>query len=349
MNHKNLLLSLFSCLLLLSCSKHYQRYASRYAFKTENGVPEYGNLAYWAAHPEKNDPSDSIPAPLLADFHQDTTADVFFIHPTTYTDVKKTMGSNALVDDALLNAKTDYSTILLQASIFNTAGRIYAPRYRQAHISCYFPQTAADSAAAKAAFEMAYQDVKTAFLYYLQHENHHRPIIIAAHSQGTTHAIRLLAELFDNQPLQQQLVAAYLIGMGVNAKQFQLLKPCQQADETGCLISWRTYKVGYVPPFVQIENYQALVINPLTWDAAKPTADRDSNKGGILLNFNKMIPKITDANIHEGILWVHKPHFFGNLFYTTKNYHVGDLNLFYLNIRENAQHRVAAFRQKKGL
>ena len=137
--------------------------------------------------------------------------------------------------------------------------------------------------------------------------------------------------------------------MGVNAKQFQLLKPCQQADETGCLISWRTYKVGYVPPFVQIENYQALVINPLTWDAAKPAADRDSNKGGILLNFNKMIPKITDANIHEGILWVHKPHFFGNLFYTTKNYHVGDLNLFYLNIRENAQHRVAAFRQKKGL
>jgi hypothetical protein len=158
-----------------------------------------------------------------------------------------------------------------------------------------------------------------------------------------------LADLFDNQPLQQQLVAAYLIGMGVNPNQFQSLQPCQHPNETGCLISWRTFKEGYIPPFVQVENYKALVINPLTWDAGKPEAERTSNKGGILLNFNKMIPKITDANIHEGVLWVQKPHFFGNLFYTTKNYHVGDLNLFYLNIRENAQQRVDAFRQKKGL
>jgi hypothetical protein len=78
MNDKTLLASLFSCLLLLSCSNKYQQYASRYTFKAENGVPDYSNLAFWAAHPEKNDPSDSIPAPLITDFHFDTTADVFF-------------------------------------------------------------------------------------------------------------------------------------------------------------------------------------------------------------------------------------------------------------------------------
>jgi hypothetical protein len=107
--------------------------------------------------------------------------------------------------------------------------------------------------------------------------------------------------------------------------------------------------MGYEPAFVQAENFKAIVSNPLTWDAGKPDAERLLNKGGVLLNFNKTISKLTDATIHDGVLWVHKPHFFGNLFYTTKNYHIADLNLFYLNVRENALGRVTAFRQKKGL
>jgi len=35
-------------------------------------------------------------------------------------------------------------------------------------------------------------------------------------------------------------------------------------------------------------------------------------------------------------------------FIRPKNYHIGDLNLFYLNIRENAALRVAAYRKKNG-
>ena len=54
------------------------------------------------------------------------------------------------------------------------------------------------------------EDVKAAFQYYLEHYNNGRPIIIASHSQGTTHAKRLLKEFFDGTALQHQLVAAYL-------------------------------------------------------------------------------------------------------------------------------------------
>src|SRR6476661_6519113 len=112
---------------------------------------DYSRLSNWAAHPWKKDPADSIPQPLRKNFYADSSADIFFIHPTTYTDPEKQFGWNAPVDNAALNKKTDGSTILYQASIFNEAGRVFAPRYRQAHISAYF---ARDTAAALAAFDV---------------------------------------------------------------------------------------------------------------------------------------------------------------------------------------------------
>lgn len=152
---------------------------------------DYGLLSSWAAHPWKQDPSDSVPQPLRKDYHADSSVDIFFIHPTTYTNPEKQFGWNAPVDDTALNNKTDQTTILYQASIFNEAGRVFAPRYRQANLDAYFTE---DTVAAMAAFDRAYEDVKAAFQYYLEHYNNGRPIIIASHSQGTTHAKRLLKE-----------------------------------------------------------------------------------------------------------------------------------------------------------
>src|SRR5262245_33968098 len=121
--------ALLSALLLQACSNKYEAFRGNYQFKSKNGSPDYSDLKYWAAHPLKWDPSDSVPRPLRGDA-VDSTVDVFFIHPTTYTDRKK--GDNADIDDDYLNAKTDYSTILYQASVFNGQCRVFAPRYRQA-------------------------------------------------------------------------------------------------------------------------------------------------------------------------------------------------------------------------
>jgi hypothetical protein len=46
------------------------------------------------------------------------------------------------------------------------------------------------------------------------------------------------------------------------------------------------------------------------------------------------------------VLWTDKPRFFGNIFFTSKNYHIADMNLFYLNIRENVKQRVDAYREE---
>jgi hypothetical protein len=303
-------------------------------------APDYSSLIYWAAHPLKHDPSDSVPAFLQSSYTIDSSADVFFIHPTTYTDQTLPLGWNAPILDNSLNIKTDNSTILYQASIFNITGRVFAPRYRQANIHAYYTT---DTAAGLKALQFAYADVKKAFEYYLQHENKGRPIIIAAHSQGATQAKWLMRDFFDGKPLQKQLVAAYLVGMPVEPNWFKQIPACTSPTETGCFCSWRTFKKDYVPGYITKEKFTAVVTNPLTWDANKLTAERSENLGGVLLNFNKVVPNVTDATVHKGVLWIDKPHFFGNLLYREKNYHIADYNLFYLNVQQNVKQRLQAF------
>lgn len=330
-------------LLLASCANKYHRFVKEYTFKSASGKPDYTQLDYWAAHPYKKNPADSIPKPLREKNNTDTTIDIFFIHPTTYTDKEKKEGWNAPIDDAEINSKTDYSSILYQASVFNNAGRIFAPRYRQANYWSYFPQSGEDTINATHAFEIAYEDVKTAFEYYLRQWNKGRPIIIAAHSQGTTHAKRLLKEFFETTALKDKLVVAYIVGIPIEPDYFSVLKPCEKPDETGCFCGWRTLQSGYKPDYILKEKYASVVTNPLTWDSSKPFADRFLNKGSVLLNFNKIIPHAAAANTQDGVLFTPKPRFFGNLFYTAKNYHIADYNLYYISIRENVALRVKAF------
>jgi hypothetical protein len=50
------------------------------------------------------------------------------------------------------------------------------------------------------------------------------------------------------------------------------------------------------------------------------------------------------AGIHGNILWSSKPRFFGNIFFTRKNYHIGDINLFWKNIRDNVAQQTAGYK-----
>ncbi len=70
---------------------------------------------------------------------------------------------------------------------------------------------------------------------------------------------------------------------------------------------------------------------------------KKNNKGGVLLKFNKIVPHVVNAQIHNNILWTSKPDVFGKLFFTKKNFHAGDINLFYINIRENVRNRIKVY------
>ncbi len=314
---------------------------------------DYSNIDNWAAHPFKNDPADSVPKPLRSNYKHDTLADVFFIHPTTYFDKKllETQSNftisdpywNASLESSNLNIKTDESTILYQASIFNEDSKIFAPRYRQVNYYAYYTT---DKANAIKAFDFAYEDIKHSFEFYLKHYNKGRPIIIAAHSQGTTHAKRLIKEIFEAKPLMNQLVVAYLIGMPIEENYFKSIPPCTNPSQTGCIVSWRTFREGYMSDFAKKENFNAIVTNPLSWDTSGVPVERKYNKGSVLLNFNKVIPGTSGGRVYKNVLWVNKPKFFGSFISKEKNYHVGDLNLFYMNVRENVKQRINVFIKK---
>ncbi len=337
-----LFLFLGGSLLTGACSPAYSRFITTGQYEKDTLViPDYGRQEYWAASPGKSGPADSIPAPLQALTVKDTGVDVFFLHPTTFTDDSDPRW-NAGINDPAINAKTDYSTILFQASAFNEC-RLYAPRYRQAHIRAYFTS---DTASARKAFDLAYGDIKAAFDYYLAHHNNGRPIIIASHSQGTTHAKRLLKEYFEEGQLKNRLVAAYIIGMPLPRNYFTSLSPCSDSTKTGCFVGWRTFLEGFEPEYVQKEDPASYVVNPLTWKTTEEYAPRSLNQGAVLKTYNKVVRKVVDAQIHGGVLWVNRPHFPGSILVRTKNYHIGDINLFYLNIRNNVRTRIRYYRMQ---
>lgn len=327
-----------------SCAKKTIVYGQNYSFKSDDGKPDYSNLNYWAAHPWKWDPSDSIATILKKKDLNDSSVDIFFIHPTTLLD-KKDSRWNADIDDSLINVKTDYSSILYQASVFNQNRRVFAPRYRQAHIKTFYTDKKLQAAVA---FDKAYLDVKTAFEYYLKNINNNRPIVIASHSQGTIHAGRILKEYFEGKILQKRLVCAYIIGMPVPEDYFTAIKPCKDSTQIGCYVSWRTFKKGYNDTnYISKEKFKSVVVNPLTWTLDSSYVPASLNDGGILKNFNKIKKHVVDAQIHGNVLWASKPKFFGNIFLTQKNYHVGDINLYYMNIRENLQTRIKKYNSLK--
>lgn len=271
-------------------------------------------------------------------------ADVFFIHPTTFT-AETDSNWNASLSDAILKTKTENSTILYQASAFNQHARVFAPFYRQAHLRCFFT---AEKFKAAIAFEKAYSDVKKAFQYYLDHYNFGRPIIIASHSQGTIHAARILKDFFDGKKLQEQLVCAYVIGMPTPEHYFKTISSCADSSSTGCFVGWRTYKRGYTDTaYIAKENFKSVVTNPLSWTSDTLFHPSSENKGGVLKNFNKIKKGVVNTNIHGNVLWSSKPKFFGNIFLTKKNYHIADINLFYVNIRQNITVRLRSFLHTK--
>lgn len=298
----------------------------------------YDSMKFWSAHPLKKDMSDSIPGDLSAFYKKLDGVDVFFIHPTTYTQ-NAFQEWNASLDDQRLNEKTDASATLYQASVFNEAERLYAPRYRQAHISAFY----IDNNKSKIFFDLAYNDVKNAFLNYLEKDNNGRPFIIASHSQGTVHAARLIREFIESTTLSKQLVCAYLIGMPIPENYFDNLKPCQDSTETGCFVSWRTYKRGYTPDVIKKEKFKAIVTNPINWKTSNQRESKQKNLGAIMRDFNKLVPKVVDAQIHGNVLWSCKPDVFGKWLFFKKDFHIGDINLFYQNIRMNIRTRTNSY------
>ena len=316
------------------------------------GGPDYSSLDSWIARPEiGNNPSEWLPDAMTAGATGD--AAVFFIHPTTYLATDRW---NAPLHPG---GDTEFRTSLFvqsQASAFNGAGHVWAPRYRQAAYGAFLLK----SEDARQALEFAYADVKAAFDEFLKKVPSNRPIILAGHSQGALHLSRLLMER--GRELRGRIVAAYVGGwpLSVTADLPSMgLPPCTAADETGCILSWQSYGEPANPNFildqwtgtkgprgVKRERKDMLCVNPLT-GTKDGRAPPNAVAGTLLPSANFTSATVVNgltARCENGLLILggQLPQL-GSFVLPGNNYHAYDYALFWGAIRADAARRLAAW------
>ena len=124
----------------------------------KHSAPDYSDHSNWSALPFTKDYADDVPNEELQDLQEQSEIDVFFIHPTTFF-AEDSPEWNASTVNSAINFYTDYWAVRHQATAFNNVGRIFAPRYRQAHLKSYFHL----NEGGREAILFAYEDVKMAF------------------------------------------------------------------------------------------------------------------------------------------------------------------------------------------
>ena len=298
-------------------------------------APDYAQKESWAVLPE------AYPSALseLVGASDAKDADVFFIYPTLFSDKKDPRYNANVFEEAIRQEVIDLS-VNNQASAFAAAGQLYVPYYRQVHIRVF--DTKLRSLVGNS-WEVAYEDVKRAFEYYLEHYNQGRPIIIAGHSQGSMHGSRLVKEFFDGKPLKAQLIAAYLPGAGIEQDFYQQLELLEKPNAVGGFVSWNTYKHGKLPK-ERYENYYKgrSTTNPITFNTSEK-ATFEQHKG--LLYYDKEIyPQSISIELIDGMVWAAVPKVPKRFFMSfIKNYHAFDINLFWKDISDNAVLRTEAW------
>lgn len=342
-----------------------------FAAVTPPPAPDYDTPEAWAALPGRDDTADLSPpgmAPAVAD--EAAAVDVFFIHPTTHLTGDSW---NAAIDEPDSRRLVDRAVMGHQASAFNLAGRIYAPRYRQAALYAFLePWDELSDPQGPKALELAYQDVARAFETYIRVHNNGRPFILAAHSQGSLHLLRLMQDYLTRPELRQRLVAAYPVGMSVPVslfnRQLAHVPPCQTPDQTGCLVSFNTFGPAGNPVdwFEQQRIWEGNQLapvarralnctNPLSWMADGAPAGGLMNKGAVPyhgIDDDAPLTRLAEpqqldftVQCREGIAYMDRspPDVFSEMVFANDDYHVYDYNLFYGSIRENAALRAATY------
>ena len=272
----------------------------------EHNVPQivdYTNLDSWAAHPDKESKVNLTPKQVTPGA-LNKEVDVFFIHPTTYfgkenwnADIHLS-GPKELIDELVIPG---------QASAFAPFANVFAPRYRQATFYSFW-----DGASnSRQALQVAYDDIATAFQYYMEHLNQGRPFFLASHSQGTILGMRLLEEYIDPTPIHKKMIAAYLVGFRFPRDKFENafknVIASNRSTDLHSVIAWDTYEEGG-RAFLRLDKSEywykneagewywekrakkkPLCVNPVSWTQSLGKAYKSEHLGGVFVELERSI------------------------------------------------------------
>lgn len=182
-----------------------------------HAAPDYADHSEagpWAAWPTREGPATLQPEGEPPVDGGALACDCFYVHPTCFGILHNLTGSWNSAAAPLADPVADrilQHNLATQASAFSRSCRIFAPRYRQMALGGFFPGR--DDGDRAAALDVAYADVKAAFLHFLEARGDpSRPFVIASHSQGTMHCGRLVLECVEGTAVAKSLVCAYLVG-----------------------------------------------------------------------------------------------------------------------------------------
>ena len=303
-------------------------YAASYHTEKE---PEYSLVSNWAYFAVGDDMS----------------ADLFLIAPTVYTGDEYNM---SLSDTATM--RNFVGALNMERGIYEDCTRMYAPFYRQAAMKVY--DLSPDER--EEYLEIAYSDVSRAFKWYLENENHGRPIILAGFSQGADMCIRLMKEYFGDEELYSGLIAVYAIGWPVTDEEiaaYPQIVPAQMEYDTGVVVSFECEDEAVGGTFIYPSDVHAICINPLSWRTDSVPAIKEENKGACFTdrsgNITSEIPALCGCYIDpdRGVLKmtdISPSDYPSSITGLPRGaYHIYDYQFFYRNLQENVRLRTDAF------
>lgn len=324
---------------------------------------DYANRGLWLARPDISSTNSSLWLPDGVKAQPPGPAAVFYVHPTSYMAPFNLARWNASLEDEE-SADMARRFVMTQASAFTQAGQVWAPRYHQAHFGAFLRKSDPSTKAMNA----AYKDIEAAFAAF-RAANPSGPVILAGHSQGALHLMRLMKNEVAGKPIADRVVAAYLVGwpVSVTADLPALgLPACEDAEQAGCILSWQSFAEPADTSLVR-EAYPhypgmtrrkrdgtpMLCTNPLT-GAPETAANAADNLGtlvptdtGNASDRSKLMPGAVGARCKDGFLLIGNPPQLGPYVLPGNNYHVYDYALFWANIRQDASKRLTTFLQRR--
>ena len=284
---------------------------------------------------------------------EDRGVDVFIVCPTVDTrSERNSFDLNDKLKGKFVNA------LDMEKGIFEDAGRMYSPYYRQMSINAYrLPE--ADRAEARA---IAYADISAAFRWYLDHENGDKPLILAGFSQGGEMCLELLKEYFGDteagNALRARLISVYALGWTVTEEMtnaYPQIVPAQGATDLGTVVSFDCEDGTLTDTIIIPAGVKALSINPLNWKTDGTPADRSLNLGAVMATGEEPIPALCGAYIGprgELVVTDVTPADYPPVLdiFPEGAYHLYDYMFFFMNLKQNVADRTAAYfaRAKNG-
>jgi len=140
-----------------------------------------------------------------------------------------------------------------QFARFASQCRVYAPLYRQFTLTALRAATTGNTIPTDRT--LAYNDVRDAWNYYLEHDNNGRGVVLVGHSQGSGVLTQLIREEIDGKPVQARIVSAMLLGTNVAVPRgkdvggaFKSMPLCRAASQVGCIVTYVSFRSTIPPP-----------------------------------------------------------------------------------------------------